>query len=269
MNLDLRKRRMQRLTPIVKNILLLNIGLFLVQSFLGVNLIDLLGLRYIASDHFKPYQFFTHLFVHADFMHLFSNMFSLFIFGTILESTLGSKRFLAFYIITGLGAAVLYSFIYYFEVNRIETAYYAYLADPSPAHFNSYLSQFSQEVYKKFYNFSNNFFHHTDNTEYIAESKVIARKLYELKADIPIVGASGAIFGILMAFAMLFPNVELFLLFIPIPIKAKYFVTLFGIYELYAGLQKNPSDNVAHFAHLGGIVFAYFFIRWWRKQQHS
>ncbi|MCG8340280.1 MAG: rhomboid family intramembrane serine protease [Cytophagales bacterium] len=260
---------MQRLTPIVKNILLLNIGLFLIQSFLGVNLVDILGLRYIASDHFKPYQFFTHLFVHADFMHLFSNMFTLFMFGAILENTLNSRRFLMFYIITGLGAAVLYSFIYYFEVNKIEIAYHAYLADPGPEHFNTYLSQFSQGAYKEFYDFSTIFFDHANDTKYIAESKVIAQKLYELKANIPIVGASGAIFGILMAFAMLFPNVELFLLFLPIPIKAKYFIALFGTYELYAGLQKNPSDNVAHFAHLGGILFAYFFIRWWRKRLHS
>lgn len=257
---------MQRLTPIVKNILLLNVGLFLIQSFLEVNLIDLLGLRCVSSDHFRPYQFFTHLFVHADFMHLFSNMFSLFIFGTILEYTLASKRFLAFYIITGLGAAVLYSFIYYFEVNRMEAAYHAYLADPSPACFKIYLSKFSQEAYNSFYNFSTLFFDHTNDIAYIAESKAIARKLYELKANTPIVGASGALFGILMAFAMLFPNVELFLLFIPIPIKAKYCVALFGVYELYAGLQKNPTDNVAHFAHLGGILFAYFFIRWWRKR---
>ena len=93
-------------------------------------------------------------------------------------------------------------------------------------------------------------------------------QLYRLKADIPTVGASGAIFGILTAFSMLFPNAQLSLFFLPIPISAKYFIVLYGMYELYAGIQDNPADNVAHFAHLGGIVFAYLFIRWWRKRQY-
>ena len=101
---------------------------------------------------------------------------------------------------------------------------------------------------------------------YIA-SKEIAGQLYALKADMPTVGASGSIFGIFMAFAMLFPNIELFLFFVPLPIKAKYMIAIYGMYELYAGMLANPADNVAHFAHLGGALFAYLFIRWWKKER--
>jgi len=257
---------MQRLTPLVKNLLIINVGCFLAQSLLGFDLIDAFGLRDVLSDHFKPYQFFTHLFVHANFSHLLSNMFALFMFGPILENTLGYRPFLAFYIITGIGAAVLYSGIHYLEVSRMEAIYHAYLANPDPESFNTYLNKFAYDMYTSFYNFVNAFFDHPNDEAYIAKSKAIVHKFYKLKADMPIVGASGAIFGILIAFAMLFPNVELLMLFVPIPIKAKYFVTFYGVYELYAGIQANPGDNVAHFAHLGGLLFGYLFIKEWKKK---
>ena len=198
---------MQRLTPVVKHLLFINVGVFLAQRIVDIDFMHTLGLRYIFSDFFRPYQLFTHLFVHADFMHLAINMFSLFTFGPVLEYTLTSKRFITFYLLTGIGAAVLYEGIQYIEMGMIGTPLYV------------------------------------------------------------LVGASGSIYGIFMAFAMLYPNVELFIYFIPIPVKAKYVIAFFGVYELYAGIRANPSDNVAHFAHLGGIVLAYFFIRWWRRHQ--
>ena len=252
---------MSRLPPAVARLLLINVVCFLAIKFLEVDLIDLLGLRYVCSEHFKPYQFFTHLFVHASFMHLFSNMFTLITFGPALEHTLSSKRFILFYLITGLGAAVLYSAACYLEVGKIEAMYHAYLAHPGPASFSTFLSKFPHDTYSSFCNFIHAFFEYPDDPAYIARSKAIVSQLYRFKADIPTVGASGAIFGILTAFAMLFPNAQLSLLFLPIPISAKYFIVLYGMYELYAGIQNNPADNVAHFAHLGGIVFAYLFIR--------
>lgn len=259
---------MQRLTPIVRQLLLINIGLFVVQNVLHIDLINVLGLRYIFSDSFKPYQLFTHLFVHASFTHLFTNMFALFTFGSILEHTLTSRRFINFYLLTGIGAAVLYTGIQYIEVSRLEHLYHTYLAQPDPEGLLAYLKHFPQKTYNTFYPFIRSFFEHPDDANYITQSKVIARQLYMLKANMPTVGASGSVFGIFMAFAMLYPNVELFIYFIPIPIKAKYVIALYGAYELYAGLRVNPADNVAHFAHLGGILFAYVFIQWWKRQQH-
>ena len=260
---------MQRITPIVKQLLLLNIGLFFLQSLLRIDLIHTLGLRYVFSNLFRPYQLFTHLFVHANFGHLFTNMFALFTFGPILEYTLSSKRFATFYILTGIGAAVLYAVTQYLVVSRLEALYHAYLVQPNPASFVAYLNYFPQSTYNSFYPFIKAFFAHPDELAYIAESKAIVSQLYTLKANMPtMMGASGSVFGIFMAFSMLYPNVELFLYFIPIPIKAKYVIALYGAYELYAGVRQSPTDNVAHFAHLGGILFAYIFIRWWRRQQY-
>ena len=260
---------MLSITPIVRQLLLINIGLFFVQSLLGVDLINSLGLRYVFSGSFRPYQFFTHLFVHASFSHLFSNMFSLLTFGPMLEHTLTSKRFTTFYILTGMGAAVLYACIQYLEVSKLEVLYHAYWAQPDPQRFVAFLHYFPHSTYNAFYSFIAAFFEHPDNLAYIAKSKAIVSQLYMLKVDRPTVGASGSVFGIFMAFAMLFPNIELYLYFIPIPIKVKYVIAIFSVYELYAGMKASPTDNVAHFAHLGGILFAYLFIRWWRQQRYD
>lgn len=258
---------MQRMTPIVRQLLLINVGFFLMQKLLGIDLISALGLRYVFSEFFRPYQFFTHLFVHASFIHLFTNMFALLTFGPILEYTLTSRRFVTFYLITGIGAAILYAGVQYIEMNTLKNFYHTYLTQPHPESFVAYLKCFPQSTYNTFYPFITSFFEHPDNLTYIDKSKKIASELYAIKANMPTIGASGSVFGIFMAFAMLYPNVELFIYFIPIPIKAKYVIALYGVYELYAGVRANPTDNVAHFAHLGGILFAYLFIRWWRRQQ--
>lgn len=252
-------------TPIVKRLLILNITVFLVQSSLRIDLIDVLGLRCVLSTYFKPYQFFTHLVVHTSLGHLFSNMFALLIFGPTLEYTLNARKFTFLYIMTGLGAAALYASIQYFEVKNLAHLYHTYLIQPNPKNFVSYLKEFPLNIYETLYSFIAAFREQPDNVAYITESKEIIGQLYSLKVDMPTAGASGSIFGIFTAFAMLFPNVELFLFFIPLPIKAKYVIAIYGMYELYAGILANPADNVAHFAHLGGILFAYLFIRWWKK----
>jgi len=186
-----------------------------------------------------------------------------------LEHTLNSKKFITFYIITGLGAAVLYAGMQYLEVSKIESLYHTYLIQPDPKSFVAFLKKFPHNTYSSFYSFISTFFERPDDLAYIAKSKAIVSQLYTLKANMPTVGASGSVFGIFMAFSMLFPNTELFLFFIPLPIKAKYVIAIYGMYELYAGVRDNPADNVAHFAHLGGILFAYLLVRWWKKQnQH-
>ena len=262
-------KKMHRMTPIVKRLLFLNITIFFVQNLLRLDLIDNLGLRCVLSDYFRPYQFFTHLFVHASFSHLFSNMFALLTFGPILEHTLNSKKFVSFYIITGLGAAILYAVMQYFEVSKLESLYHTYLTQPDPKSFVAYLKNFPHNTYNSFYSFISAFFECPDDLAYIAKSKAIVSQLYTLKANMPTVGASGSVFGIFMAFAMLFPNTALFLFFIPFPIKAKYVIAIYGMYELYAGVRDNPADNVAHFAHLGGALFAYLLIRWWKRQHQN
>lgn len=258
----------QEMTPIVRQLLLINVGLFVAQSWLGLDLIRSLGLRYVFASSFHPYQFLTHLFVHASFNHLVGNMLSLLTFGPILERTLTPKRFLGFYLFTGIGAAAFYAGTQCFTIGRLEALYHTYLVQPNPTSFVTFLNHFPHHTYNSFYSFITAFFEHPDNPTYLAKSKAIISQLYTLKAEMPTVGASGAVFGILTAFAMLFPNTALFLHFIPIPIRAKYMIVIYGIHELYAGIRANPTDNVAHFAHLGGILLAYFFIRWWRKRYY-
>jgi membrane associated rhomboid family serine protease len=255
----------RNLTPVVKNLLILNILIVVVQSIFHINLIDLGGLRYIHAETFRPYQFFTYMFIHAGFAHIFGNMLALFIFGPWLERTWGPQRFLLFYLITGLGAGVLWSGIDYIEMHKVQKDAEYYYVNPDPERFNQFIINhwyLNDELEKLKEQFAAN----PDNSQYKNESIYIVKSIYTKKANVPMVGASGAIFGILMAFGLMFPNAMLMLLIPPIPIKAKYFVLLYGMYELYAVIQQAPGDNVAHYAHLGGMLFAFILVKKWSKK---
>lgn len=207
--------------PVVKNLLILNglmfLATYVAQNF-DIDLISLLGLHSIESEYFRPYQFVTHMFMHGGFLHIFSNMFALWMFGSKLEQVWGSKRFLFYYFFTGLGAAILHSGVTYWEIEQYRAA------------------------------------------------GVGLRQLTQL-INIPTVGASGAVFGVLIGFGMLFPNTKLMLLFPPIPMKAKVFVFLYGAFELYAGFNSiHGGSNIAHFAHVGGMLFGFILIKYWQKK---
>ncbi len=265
-----------RLTPVVKNLLIINIavfiGAYLVRGNFNIDLLRVLGLYYIFSEYFRPFQYVSYMFMHSyGFMHIFSNMFGLFIFGPLLESFWGSKKFLIFYMVTGIGAGILFSGINYFEIYPMEQAMDAYISAPSFEKFNTFVVKYAEEVYgaQELYNFIDKFGDNPESSNYINQSKEWVKALYHREADVPLVGASGAIFGILMAFGLLFPNTEIFLLFFPVPIKAKYFVLFYGLYEVYAVIQRTPGDNVAHFAHLGGMLFAFVLIKLWQKDRSN
>ena len=223
-----------QLTEVVKNLLIINGLMFLatisLESF-GVDLTKLFGLHQFQSPDFMPHQLITHFFMHANFTHLFFNMFALWMFGKILENTWGGKRFLTYYMITGIGAAFIHLAVSQFQIFQ--------LIDNMP--------ELLELAKKGMYNIGN------------ADSL----RLTQLVST-PTVGASGAVFGILLAFGMLFPNTLLYIYF-AIPIKAKYFVIAYGALELYAGISNNPTDNVAHFAHLGGMLFGYILLKHWQK----
>ncbi len=228
--------------PVVKNLLIINGIMFLAAnvfgSSLGVDLNRLLGLYYFESPNFRVWQFFTHLFMHGNMMHIFSNMLALWMFGSVIENYLGSKRFLQYYIITGLGAAFLHLGVQFVEVQLLKEQL-------SAATINEVLSNGASVV--------------AQHMNY-ADPQAAA---YTAALFFPTVGASGAVFGLLLAFGMLFPNALIYLYFL-LPIKAKYFVILYGLFELYSGFANNPGDNVAHFAHLGGMLFGYILIKVWR-----
>jgi membrane associated rhomboid family serine protease len=258
---------MMRLTPIVKNLLIINVVVFAMQKLIPMmGITEIFSLWKIGSTNFQPYQFLTYMFAHGSFFHIMFNMMGLIFLGPLLESFWGPKRFLTFYLITGIGAALIYSSIEYYGVAKVRNDVETYLANPGPDEFN-YLITSTYGLNSQLYNFIDEYSRNPESESLRKRSISLANELLDLKQNFgSMLGASGAIYGILMAFGLLFPNLELMLIFPPIPVKAKYLVLVLGGIALYSGLQGNPGDNVAHFAHLGGMIFAYIMIRYWRSQ---
>ncbi len=219
-----------RIPPVTKNIIIINLLVWLasitlptvVGNSLGVSfdLINSLGMHYFQAPDFRIYQLFTYMFLHdtSSISHVFFNMFAVFMFGRTVEITWGPKRFLNYYIITGLGAAIIQQLTWFLALGA------------SLSNIAMYGDQLNVLV---------------------------------------TVGASGAVFGILLAFGMLYPNAPLFLMFIPVPIKAKYMMIVYGVMELTFGIVNFSGDNVAHFAHLGGMLFGFFLVRYWKKKDNQ
>lgn len=275
MNQYQRPGRFSILPEVVKNLLIIN-GLFFVatwvmESSFGIRLIEWLGLYPLGSENFKPYQFATHMFMHGGLEHILLNMFALWMFGNALENVWGGKRFLTFYILTGLGAAAIHMAYTSWDLSQFQSAIDAFAANPNPADYRDLLnSHIPEQIIQgnQLYALPNAWDMSPGNPAFANRAVDTLNNFASLKANIPTVGASGAVFGVLMAFGMLFPNTRIYLYF-AIPIKAKYFVLLYGALELFSGINANPTDNVAHFAHLGGMVIAYFLIKFWNKNsQH-
>jgi len=260
---------MFRLTPVVKNLLIINVVVFILQSITSW-MTPTLSLWKIGSANFAPYQFFTYMFAHGGFGHILFNMLGLVFLGPLLEQFWGPKKFITFYLITGIGAGFIYSGIEYVKMNSLERQVDEYVMNPSPDNLNVFVDENSNYFGPSIYDFITEFSKQPDNSAYINESKAIVKNLYNKAFNFgSMLGASGAIYGILMAFGMLFPNTELMLLFPPIPVKAKYLVLVLGGIALYSGLQRSAGDNVAHFAHLGGMVFAFIMIKYWQSQRND
>jgi len=235
------------LPPVVKNIILINVLMLLVdyaaKSVFGIDLTMVLGLYFPKSEHFMPVQIITHMFMHGGIWHLFFNMYALYIFGQVLENVWGPKRFFIYYMVCGLGAAFIHESVILFQYNKLMNAI-------SPDQLQLVLNE---------------------GTEYFMQGKVFTNetmKSLQLLLNVPTVGASGAIFGILLAFGVLFPNTQLMLLIPPIPIRAKYFVLIYGALELYLAVTQ-PGSNIAHAAHLGGMLFGYILIKYWQKTTNT
>ncbi len=231
------------LPPVIKNLLIINFLMFMgttVFAGMGFNFVKWFALYFPASPNFMPHQLVTHMFMHGDFGHVFFNMFALWIFGTALENMWGSKRFLIFYIVTGLGASVVHMGVhaiqYYDAINHLSPELMSLVEK------EGYGVMMSGQAYKN---------------EYL--------NIYNQMLNVPTLGASGAVFGILLAFGMTFPNQYIYLYFL-LPIKAKWFVIIYGALELYNGIMYT-NDGVAHFAHLGGMLFGFFLIKYWNKNQ--
>ena len=274
-----RPRGFTLLPTVVKNLLIINglmfLAQFVAQRSFGIRLEDYLGLHYFGGQAFEPWQFITYMFLHGGFGHIFFNMFALWMFGYALENVWGGKRFLFYYLVTGIGAALTHYFVFYLEIRPVLTQLNAVIADPSAGAIFSYLSQnplqlnqYSGEIYTQYLKFRDTLdvLAINDNNRQALQNAVNFLVDYrEYYLNLPnVIGASGAVFGILLAFGMLFPNTLIFIYFL-FPIKAKYFVIIYGLIELFYGFS-GAQSNVAHFAHLGGMVFGFFLIWYWKKK---
>ena len=253
--------------PVVKNLIMINIVMLVATWALrniGIDLTEKLGLFYPGSPYFRPYQFVTHLFMHGDFFHLLFNMFALFMFGKVLETIWGSKRFLIYFFVTGLGAAALHSFVTYLEISALQKHVASFINTPSPELLAAMVKSNLGHPATWVTDLVNNWGVSPSNPAYIEQANELVKQIFAQRVNIPTVGASGAVFGVLLAFGYLFPNTELMLLFPPVPIKAKYFVMGYGGIELYLGITESNS-NIAHFAHLGGMLFGFILLKYWEK----
>ncbi|MCX6244224.1 MAG: rhomboid family intramembrane serine protease [Bacteroidetes bacterium] len=259
------------LPPVVKNLLIIN-GLFFLATFslnyYGIDIEKMFGLYYVASPSFRPYQFVTYMFVHANVAHIFFNLFALWMFGYLLENVWGSKRFLIFYMFTGIGAAITQTLIHWWDYSSIQAAAEQIVQHPSPIAFADFVKSQFPQYYDSLSGFINTWQRHATDPGYVQQSYAYIAQLQNLYLATPTVGASGAVYGILLAFGMMFPNMLVYLYFL-VPIKAKWVVIGFGAFELFSGIRNNQTDNVAHFAHLGGMLFGLLLILYWKKRPFS
>lgn len=263
-----------RMTETVKQLVIINVLFYIGANTIAPAAYDYLALHYPLNEGFRWWQPITHMFMHAkmpNLMHIFFNMFGLIMFGSALEHFWGWKKFLFFYISCGLGAALLHMGMTYYEINTLM----------------SQLSDLNLTEEDVNYLLSTNHIQHFDS-----DGKIISGKLNEILERVnasqdqyniivqaaneyrtTAVGASGALYGVLAAFAFMFPNAELMMLFIPIPIKAKYFVPALVAFDLFMGIQGGSifgsGGGIAHFAHVGGALTGFLMMWMWKKNQFN
>ena len=240
---------MGRITEIVKHLLIINIIFFFASSVLGEIMYDLFAMHYPNNPNFFLWQPITHMFMHGDLTHIMFNMFGLWMFGTPLEQMWGKQKFIFFYISAGLGAVMLQTIIYHIDVVSV----------------NQILSEYglSKGEIDLFYETGRL---NTSLIQSIGEDRLFSG-IQSFKALM--VGASGALYGILVAFAMLFPNVQLMLLFPPIPVRAKYLVPILILFDLFFGFTSYSVGPIAHFAHVGGAITGFIMMWYWKKNNFN
>jgi membrane associated rhomboid family serine protease len=246
---DFRPSRFEILPTIIKNLIIINVLVFAAQFILpksGVNVDDLFALHTWQSELFKPWQFVTYMFMHStnDFSHIFFNMLALWMFGSVLENVWGPKRFLTFYLVSGLGAALCHMIVLYFQ-NQLMIEHFNEIGN-SVARLSAFIDKYNVE----------------GNDPQLSIG--YANALLNFHIDGATIGASGAVFGCLAAFGYLFPNDYLYVMGI-VPVKAKWLVLIYAGVELFSAVQNSAGDTVAHVAHLGGALVGFLMVYYWNK----
>lgn len=237
---------MQNLTKAIKHLIIINVIMFFIPQLLKMDLTNILALHYPKNEHFGFWQYLTHMFMHGGSMHLLFNMYGLWAFGTPLEQMWGKNKFLFFYFSAGIGAGIIYTLANYYQFNGI----YEQLINMGVSS-----SEIQAILDTGRY-----------NDALITLPKKEMTEFYSLYHT-PAVGASGAIYGILVAFAIQFPDAKLALIFFPVPIAAKYFIPILIASDLFFGVTKYSVGNIAHFAHIGGAIIGFLIAWYWKKNQ--
>lgn len=281
-----RPSRFEVIPFVVKNILIINVLVFfatIVFGKQGIDLSEYLALYHWKSEKFRIWQLVTHMFMHGNvsgpfpdyeggFMHLFSNMFGLWMFGSMLENYFGQKRFLTFYLLCGIGAALIHLGVYSYELNAIYQTVLSFQSNPTFTNFSSFLSHnhvsIQSEMGSTMYSLKQAWEESPMSDSFARSGTQLVSQYYQLYLNQATVGASGAVFGILFGFGYLFPNTMIYLYFL-FPMKAKYFIALYALFELFAGVRNTAGDNIAHFAHLGGMLIAFIILKIWNKTNRN
>tara|TARA_Y100000389_G_scaffold64093_1_gene60101 strand:- start:48 stop:785 length:738 start_codon:yes stop_codon:yes gene_type:complete len=240
---------MGRVSEIVKHLIIINVIFFIASIVFGELMYDLFAMHYPNNSDFIMWQPVTHMFMHGDITHILFNMFGLWMFGTPLEQMWGKQKFVFFYLSAGFGAVLIQTIVYHYDVMSVTQI----LIDNG-------LTNSDVEAFYKTGRLN------TSIIQSVGEDRLYSG-IQSFKAVM--VGASGALYGILVAFAMLFPNVQLMLLFPPIPIKAKFFVPLLILFDLFFGFTSYSVGPIAHFAHIGGAVTGFLMMWYWKKNQFN
>jgi len=270
------------LPPVVKNLLIIN-GLFFLATITltkyNIDLTDILGLHYPGASNFRLYQFVTYMFMHGGWSHILFNMFALWMFGNVIENVWGGKKFLVFYLLTGLGSGIVYIIWIHFSLQPNIALLNQIINHPTVQGIEMYFQQYGFHVsaissglsQTDIHTFNQNVGLLGQNLATPAVVQQIILFLSDYKTEMinqmVVIGASGAVFGLLLAFGMMFPN-SLIYVYFAIPIRAKWFVLGYGLLELFSGLSNRPGDNVAHFAHIGGMLVGLAIILYWKKKGH-
>lgn len=258
---------MFQITPTVRTLLIINVVvLFLQHQF---PLLETMGMLHpIGSSYFRPWQFVTYMFMHANIGHLFSNMLVLLFFGAMLEEFWGARRFLIFWLICGIGAGVLYEGVRYYELRQMNQDRMAFLQEPTGGNFANFYRKYLPGAAADLDAAAVQLQRSPNDQRLIDATKNTVNGVYQLSFSSPksgMLGASGAVFGFLFALAYLFPNRSMILFPLPIPISMWIYVFFFTAYELWKGIHPVPGDNVAHFAHLGGMVIGFIVLKIWQR----
>lgn len=272
---EFRPSRFEILPTIVKNLLIINGLFFLAQNtFKGpsvnFSIEDVLALHAWQSDLFKPWQLVTHMFLHGDLGHIFGNMFALWMFGSVLENLWGSKRFLTFYLICGLGAALIHLLFLSYELMPLMKGYAAIFqqhADGGPYQADAMINFISKNKLGEpaYRDQLINLIRENPNDAGLMNKLFEQLTIfYQSRINTSTIGASGAVFGVLAAFVYLFPNTYLYIYFL-VPVKAKWIGLLYFGYEVFFALKNSAGDNVARWAHIGGAIVGLLIVMTWNK----